>query len=111
MKKKKLIKYLILILLLLSVYGIYHFFKTDKINYIALGDSVAEGMNPYGEVGYSYTDYLAELLQKDHKLSYYTKKYTKSGYVTEDIIRNLQTNNNLKKRFKRVRLSHNFNWS
>lgn len=97
MKKKKLIKYFILILLLLSVYGIYHFFKTDKINYIALGDSVAEGMNPYGEVGYSYTDYLAELLQKDHKLSYYTKKYTKSGYVTEDIIRNLQTNNNLKK--------------
>ena len=62
MKKKKLIKYLILILLLLSVYGIYHFFKTDKINYIALGGSVAAGMNAYGEVVYRYKHYLAELL-------------------------------------------------
>ncbi len=97
MKKKKLIKYLVLLILVLCVFSIYSFFRTDKLNYIALGDSLAEGMNPYGEVGYSYTDYFADMLKKDNKLSYYTKKYTKSGYTTKDIISALETNNQLKK--------------
>lgn len=97
MKKKKLIKYFVIISLILCVFAIYSFFKTDKINYIALGDSVAEGMNPYGEVGYSYTDYFAEGLQKNNKLSYYTKKYAKSGYTTNNIIDDIEKNNNLKR--------------
>lgn len=97
MKKKKVIKYLIILTLLVCVFAIYHFCKTEKLNYIALGDSVAEGMNPYGEVGYSYTDYFAELLKKENRLAYYTKKYTKSGYTTEDVITALETNSNLKR--------------
>ncbi len=94
---KKMLKILILILLLLIVYLIYIFFKNDKLNYIALGDSVAEGMNPYGEIGYSYTDYIANYLKKEKKLSYYTKKYTKSGYITENVINDIENNNELKK--------------
>lgn len=94
---KKLLKLLILIILLLIVYLIYTIFKTDKLNYIALGDSVAEGMNPYGEVGYSYTDYIADYLKKEKRLSSYTKKYTKSGYITENVIKDIQNNNELKK--------------
>lgn len=94
---KKMLKILILILLLLIVYLIYIFFKNDKLNYIALGDSVAEGMNPYGEIGYSYTDYIADYLKKEKKLSYYTKKYTKSGYITENVINDIENNNELKK--------------
>lgn len=94
---KKMLKILILILILLIVYLIYIFFKNDKLNYIALGDSVAEGMNPYGEIGYSYTDYIANYLKKEKKLSYYTKKYTKSGYITENVINDIENNNELKK--------------
>lgn len=94
---KKMLKILILILLLLIVYLIYIFFKNDKLNYIALGDSVAEGMNPYGEIGYSYTDYIANYLKKEKKLSYYTKKYTKSGYITENVINDIENNIELKK--------------
>lgn len=94
---KKMLKILILILLLLIVYLIYIFFKNDKLNYIALGDSVAEGMNPYGEIGYSYTDYIANYLKKEKRLSYYTKKYTKSGYITENVINDIENNNELKK--------------
>lgn len=94
---KKILKLLILIILLLVVYLIYTFFKTDKLNYIALGDSVAEGMNPYGEIGYSYTDYIADYLKKERKLSSYTKKYTKSGYITENVINDIKNNNELKK--------------
>lgn len=97
MKRKKLIKYGILVILLLSVFGIYTIFKTDRLNYIALGDSLAEGMNPYGEVGYSYTDYLADSLKEKNLLSYYTKKYTKSGYTTQNLIAEITTNNHLKK--------------
>lgn len=94
---KKILKPLILIILLLVVYLIYTIFKTDKLNYIALGDSVAEGMNPYGEIGNSYTDYIADYLKKEKKLSYYTKKYTKSGYITENVINDIENNNELKK--------------
>lgn len=97
MKKKKTFKLLIIGILLLSVYIIYSVFKTDKLNYIALGDSVAEGMNPYGEIGYSYTDYLADYLKSNKQLSYYTKKYTKSGYESKDVINDIQNNNKLKK--------------
>lgn len=97
MKKKKIIKCLVLLTLIICVFGIYFFFKTEKLNYIAIGDSLAEGMNPYGEVGYSYTDYFAGYLKKENKLSYYTKKYTKSGYTTTDMIKELEINNLLKK--------------
>ena len=73
------------------------FFKNDKINYIALGDSLAAGMNPYGEIGYSYTDYLADHLKRNKKLSYYTKEYAQSSYKTIDIIKDININNKLKK--------------
>ena len=94
---KKYIKYIVLLFIVITIFGIYHFFKNDKLNYIALGDSLAEGMNPYGEAGYSYTDYFAEYLKDNNKLSYYTKKYTKSGYTTRDLVKEIQINNLLKK--------------
>lgn len=94
---KKNIKYIVLFLIVITIFGIHYFFKNDKINYIALGDSLAEGMNPYGEVGYSYTDYFADYLKDNSRLSYYTKKYTKSGYTTIDVIKELEINSLLKK--------------
>lgn len=97
MKKKKIIKYLVLLILTVCVFGIYSFFKNEKLNYIALGDSLAEGMNPYGEVGYSYADYFADFLKDENRLAYYSKQYTKSGYTTQDITKELTINNNLKR--------------
>jgi len=94
---KKYIKYIVMLLIVASIFLIYCLFKNDKINYIALGDSLAEGMNPYGEVGYSYTDYFADYLKDNNNLSYYTKKYTKTGYTTSDLISVLTQNNLLKK--------------
>lgn len=94
---KKILKLSVIIILLLTIFIIYNVSKTDKLNYIALGDSLAEGMNPYGEIGYSYTDYLADYLKNNNKLSSYTKKYTKSGYITDNIIYDINNNNELKK--------------
>lgn len=101
---KKYIKYIVFLLIVVAIFAIYHLFKNDKINYIALGDSLAEGMNPYGEVGYSYTDYFADYLNENNKLAHYTKKYTKSGYKTDDIINNLANNNLLKKDLRQSNL-------
>lgn len=97
MKKKKLSKLLILAVISLIVFSIYTFFKTEKINYIVLGDFLAEGINPYGEVSYSYADFLKEELEDNNKLSYFTKQYTKSGYTTEDLTKEINNNPNLKK--------------
>lgn len=97
MKKKKIIKIISLVIICLIVFSIYTLFKTEKLNYIALGDSLAEGINPYGEESYSYTDFLKEELEDSHKLSYYTKEYTKSGYTTEDLTNEINNNANLKK--------------
>lgn len=94
---KKCIKYIVFLLIVFSIFGIYYLFNNNKLNYIALGDSLAEGMNPYGEVGYSYTDYFADYLKENNQLSSYTKKYTKSGYTTTEVIKELESNNLLKK--------------
>lgn len=97
MKSKKIGKFLVLLILILCVFGIYYFFKNEKLNYIAIGDSLAEGMAPYGEVGYSYADYFADFLKNENRLSYYSKRYTKSDYTTKEIIRELEINNDLKR--------------
>ena len=81
--KKKIFKIVSLLLIVLIVFTIYHFGKNNKKNYIALGDSIVEGMNPYGEIGYSYSDYIKEELNHKKILRYYTKEYAKSGIFTK----------------------------
>ncbi|HIT22667.1 MAG TPA: SGNH/GDSL hydrolase family protein [Candidatus Scybalousia intestinigallinarum] len=93
---KKYRKYLILLAIVLSVFGIYYVFSSKEINYIALGDSLVEGRNPYGEISYSYTDYLRDILKETKRLNYY-QKYAQSGYQTSDMIAKIQEDNQLKK--------------
>ena len=95
--KKLIITLAGLTLTVLLVFGIYNFNKTNKINYIPLGDSIAEGMNENFEIGKSYADFIKEYLKKEKKLSYYTKSYTKSGYTTEDVINDIKNKSELKK--------------
>lgn len=87
-------KKLILPILIISfiTYGIYNFYKEDKINYVALGDSLAIGENPYKEIGYGYADNIKEYLQSRDKLKSYTKEYAKSGDKTEDLIEKIKNN-------------------
>lgn len=95
--KKKIIKLLSLFFIILLVFEIYTFAHTNKLYYIPLGDSLASGQNPYGEIGYGYTDYIKDYLKKHNKLAYYTKEYAKSGYTTENILADINNNPNLKK--------------
>lgn len=88
MKFKKTI---FLSLLILSVLVIYSCFGVKKENYVSLGDSVARGINSYGEDGYGYTDHLKDYFKKKNKLKTYVD-FSVSGYKTSDILEDLETN-------------------
>ncbi len=79
-------------LVILVIFLIYVFFQNPKVNYVALGDSLAAGQNPYGEIGYSYADYIKDYLKKKNRLKEYVKDYAVSGYKSEDIIEDLKDN-------------------
>ena len=91
---KKHIKLFVFITSILSVFLIYNLFinKQNKITYIALGDSIAEGMTPYHSIDYGYTDYIGDYLKKNNKLSFYTKQFSKSGYTTGDLKNDINNN-------------------
>lgn len=83
-------KILILLLTFLLVFVIYTVNADKKIRYIAIGDSVAAGQNPYGEINYGYTDYLANYLEKNELLKSYTKSFAVSGYRTIDVMNDIK---------------------
>ena len=95
--KNKIIKMISLLIIILLVFEIYTLGKTNRLYYVPLGDALAVGQNPYGEIGYSYTDYLKDYLSNHKRLSYYSKEYVKSGSTTESIISEIEHNNYLKK--------------
>lgn len=91
---KKHIKLIVFVLSMLIVFYTYNKFlnQNSKIIYIPLGDSIAEGMTPFGNIDYGYTDYIKDYLKDNDKLSFYTKKYTKSGYTINDLKRDIYDN-------------------
>ena len=91
---KKYTKLVVFILALLIVFGTYKIFTKGpkKLYYIPLGDSIAEGMDPYLRIDYGYTDYIKDYLEKNNRLSFYTKGFTKSGYRTKDVKYDIETN-------------------
>lgn len=94
---KKHYKLLFMIVILIFVFSIYRLFPKQKLNYIALGDSVAEGRNPYGETGFSYTDFFYEKLKKEGKIKDYKKEYSHSGYTTADVINDIIRSGDIKR--------------
>ena len=94
--KKNIIKFLSLITIILLVFEIYVYGKSNKLYYVTLGDSLSAGLNSYGKVEYGYNDYIKDYLTNKNHLSYY-KNYAKSGYETINIIEDINNNLNLKK--------------
>lgn len=65
----------------------------ELFNYLALGDSLAAGMDEKGEIGYGYADYLALLLAgEDEEAIEFNKGFAYPGYTTEDVLKDIQTN-------------------
>lgn len=95
--KEKLTKLIAIVLIIASVFLIYQIFRNDKINYVSIGDSLAAGKNPYGEIGYGYSDYLAQQLKDEKKLSTYTKKHVVDNATSKDLLESIKNNSQLKR--------------
>jgi len=89
MKYKKI---LALILILLSVFLIYKFNYKKEYTYLAIGDGLSLGENPYGLVEYGYADYLAIYLKEEQKLKNFSKDFSKSKYYIEELLNDLKHN-------------------
>ncbi len=81
----KQFKLMFLVLTIIVTYLIYTFASGKKISYLALGDSFALGENPYGEVDYGYSDYLADYFEKNNELKLYTKKFATEDARIKDV--------------------------
>lgn len=103
---KKYTKLIIFVLALLIVFGIYSIFSKEqsKIYYLPLGDSISEGMNPYLGIDYGYPDYVKDYLDKNNRLSFYTKGFTKSGYTTRNVKSDIENNKTIEVDGKNVHL-------
>ncbi len=89
MKHKKLI---FMILLCGIVYAIYALYHDNKINYLAIGDSLSIGINAYGDKNYGYSDYVASYLKEQNKLKSYSNDFAVAGYRISDVQHQLETN-------------------
>jgi len=83
-------KILFLIILFLSLFGIYKAFDNPKLNYISIGDSLINGINPYNNMGYGYNDYVKNYLERNNKLRSFNNYYYNNSLkgLTEDIKNN-----------------------
>ncbi len=94
---KKLKTIIFFVVAFTSVFFIYKLTtrNSTKIYYIALGDSLAAGMNSYGEINYGYSDYIADYLKDNGRLSFYAKDFAKSGYTTYNLKSDIENNKTL----------------
>ena len=82
---KRLIKLVVLFLIIMLVYGIYYTFKSDKINYVALGDDITSRSNSY-----------VKHVINNIKVKYFNN-YAKEKYQIKDVIKEININNYLKR--------------
>lgn len=66
--------------------------ENKKYTYISLGDSLAAGINFEEKQGLGFSDYVAEYIQREEKLNYYTKNFSVSGYKTSNLINDIKNN-------------------
>lgn len=61
-----------------------------KVDYVALGDSIAAGQTPNKTIGTGYTDMIAAALQSQGALSSFTKEFAVSGETSTQFLAKLQ---------------------
>ncbi len=61
-----------------------------QADYVALGDSLAHGMNEFGMIGLGYADFVAQALQQEGLITSYNKGFAYSGYTTKNVLEDLR---------------------
>ena len=85
-------KIIAIILILTSIFFIYLNTIDKKIYYLALGDSIAAGVNAYGGNNYGYSDYIKTYLENKDLLETYIDEFAVSGYRSVDLKRDIVDN-------------------
>lgn len=94
MMKFRILFVLALMLQLISV-PLYSSAETDltaatPMDYLALGDSLAAGVNSGNQLGDGYTDYLAQTLKANDLLKTFNKKFAVPGYTSSQVLADLE---------------------
>jgi len=83
-------KIFFIISIFLIVFGIYTINHDSKINYLSMGDSLINGINPYNIEGYGYNNYVKNYLFRNNKLKSFNDYYYNNSIrgLTNDIQNN-----------------------
>lgn len=101
MKIKKILFYVIIVLMVIIV---YLFTKSNKINYVSIGDSIPYGENCYGNRIYGYSDYIYDYFKEKNILKSYNNLSNKS-FSIQNLIDSIENNayiSNGKDNYKRI---------
>ena len=79
-------------IIVLLVFLIYLTTLDKKVYYVSLGDSLALGQTPYGNLDYGYTDYVKDYLIDKKILEKYIKEFSDKNYRITDLIRDINDN-------------------
>ena len=64
----------------------------EPLNYLALGDSLAAGMNENYEIGYGYADYIAIQYADEVNPIQFNKGFSFPGYTTVNVLNDIKAN-------------------
>lgn len=66
---------------------------SDDLNYLALGDSLAAGVNENNELGKGYADFIANEYRIDDSYEFhFNKGFAYPGYTTADVLKDIEAN-------------------
>lgn len=85
MKFSRKLKLLTLIIMSSTIFFIYNKTNYNNITYTSLGDSLAVGIDSYGQKIYSYGDYVKDYLISKRKLKNYSKTFTSEDMTIEKL--------------------------
>ena len=91
----KLKSLLVIAISLLLVFLIYLTTLDKKVYYLALGDSLAVGINPYLDQDYGYTDYVHDYLEDKDLLERYVSGFAGDGYRVVDLLYDIEDNRSI----------------
>ena len=80
------------IILIIAMLPIQSFAETQKVDYLALGDSLAAGINEQNTLTDGYADYLADELERIGVLQSFNKGFAYPGFKTTNILNDLEAN-------------------
>ncbi|MEK5078365.1 S-layer homology domain-containing protein [Solibacillus sp. FSL W7-1436] len=66
--------------------------ESKSLYYLALGDSLAAGMNENGEIGFGYADLLAKNYQEQKSEVIFNKGFSYPGFTTVDVLKGIEEN-------------------